>query len=108
MAACQQWHLSYMLQRPHLPHRPTCPPATPLTPAVPRPSTAGPPPAASSGRDSPAVTDDLAQSLASLKIALTQQQLAAAAGSVSWGCVVLAVQAVGLCTAPAGGLCADE
>lgn len=42
-----------------------------------------------SGRASPSAsaagTDDLAQSLASLKIALTQQQLAAAAGSVSAG-----------------------
>ena len=77
-------------------------PPPPLPPAVPRPSTAGPQPAASSGRDSPAVTDDLAQSLASLKIALTQQQLAAAAGSVSWG--ILAPGGVGCgCVQGSGG-----
>ena len=48
-------------------------------------SRAGSAPPVSSGRTSPGAggSDDLAQSLASLKIALTQQQLAAAAGSVS-------------------------
>jgi hypothetical protein len=70
---------------------------------VPRPSTAGPPPAASgSGRDSPAVTDDLAQSLASLKIALTQQQLAAAAGSVSC-CTGLGLREVALLVSATDG-----
>ncbi|PSC69922.1 Zn-finger CCCH type [Micractinium conductrix] len=46
-------------------------------------SRAGSAPPVSSGRTSPGAggSDDLAQSLASLKIALTQQQLAAAAGS---------------------------
>jgi hypothetical protein len=53
------------------------------TPDGPAPAPAGTSQGAGAGASSVAPADDLAQSLANMKIARTQQQLAAAAGTVS-------------------------